>query len=246
MTREEQKKIVEEQFAIDYNCKVEDFQNKDTLVTLYKKQEGARKFDDEDSLLSILSYNGKLVITAKEELYSWCQEVLGKQISAEWCFEANSLIRIDEKLREYGYHISQVHLFFLPKYGQPESGATTRILAEEDIKALETDERIDEAFLFDDYIKDMLGVAVVSDTGEMLAVAGATNNSDRMWQMGVNSFCEGKGYGQAAVSELAREVQKQGKVPFYDTAMSHLASQNIALRAGMVPSYCELRSVKIK
>lgn len=246
MTREEQKRIVEEQFAIDYNCIAEDFQNKDTLVTLCRQQEGARKFDDEDSILSILSYNGKLVMTAKEEIFPWCQEVLAKQISAEWCFEAASLIRINEKLREYGYQIDQAHLFFLPKYGQPESMARTRILEQEEIRELEEDERIGEAFLFDDYIKDMVGVAVMSDAGDMLAVAGATNNSDRMWEMGVDSFQEGNGYGQTAISGLTREVMKRGKVPFYGTALSHLASQNVALRAGMVPAYCEMRSVKTR
>ncbi|MDD6306992.1 MAG: hypothetical protein PUA75_08685 [Clostridiales bacterium] len=86
---------------------------------------------------------------------------------------------------------------------------------------------------------------ILSDTDEMVAVAGATENSERMWELGVNSFVEGKGYGQAALSTLAREVQRRGKVPYCGTALSHCASQNISLRAGFVPSFCELRSVKI-
>ena len=69
--------------------------------------------------------------------------------------------------------------------------------------------------------------------------------SERMWELGVNSFVEGKDYGQAALSVLVKEVQKRGKVPYAGTALSHNASQNIFLRAGLVPSFCELRSVKI-
>lgn len=118
-------------------------------------------------------------------------------------------------------------------------------LEAEEIPQLEEDERIDEAFLFEDYIDDVLGVQILSDTDEMVSVAGATANSDRMWELGVNSFEEGKGYGQAALSALVKEVQKRGKVPYAGTAMSHCASQNISLRAGLVPSFCELRSVKI-
>lgn len=90
MTKE-QKRLVEEQFAIDYNCAIEDFQNKKTLVTVRKEKEGARKFKEE-SFLSILSYNGKLVINAAVELIPWCEEVLKERLSAEWCFEADSLI----------------------------------------------------------------------------------------------------------------------------------------------------------
>lgn len=244
MTKEEQKRLVEEQFAIDYNCSVEDFQNKETLVTVRKQLDGARKFEEE-SFLSILSYNGKLVICAAEEIVPWCESVLKEHLSAEWCFEAGSLVSIERKLNEFGYGIDQVHTFFLPKYETEETNLKVRWLAPEDITELEEDERIDEAFLFEDYIEDVLGVQVLSDTDEMLAVAGATANSDRMWELGVNSFAEGKGYGQAALSALVKEVQKRGKVPYAGTALSHCASQNVSLRAGMVPSFCELRTVKI-
>ena len=244
MTAEEQRRLVEEQFAIDYNCSVEDFQNKEKLVTVRKPREGARKFEEE-SLLSILSYRGKLVINAAEEILPWCETVLKEHLWAEWCFEAGSLISIDKKLNEFGYRIDQAHLFFLPKYEKEECNMKMRWLEAEEIPQLEEDERIDEAFLFEDYIKDVFGVEILSDTDEMVAVAGATENSERMWELGVNSFVEGKGYGQAALSALAKEVQRRGKVPYCGTAMSHCASQNISLRAGFVPSFCELRSVKI-
>lgn len=244
MTPEEQKRLVEEQFAIDYNCSVEDFQNKNTLVTLRKPQDGTRRFKEE-SLLSILSYNGKLVINAAEDLLPWCESVLKEHLSAEWCFEAGSLISIDKKLSEYGYGIDRVHIFFLPKYETKECNKKMRWLEASEIPQLEEDERIDEAFLFEDYIEDVLGVQILSDTDEVLAVAGATSNSERMWELGVNSFEEGKGYGQAALSALVKEVLNRGKVPFCGTAISHCTSQNISLRAGLVPSFCELRSVKI-
>lgn len=240
---EKQREIVERQFAIDYNCKIEDFQNKETLVTLRRPSGDARRFEEE-SFLSILSYNGKLVINAAEEIFPWCNEVLAKRISAEWGFEIGSLISIDKKLQEYGYGIDNAHVFFLPKYEEEERDVELRVLEKEEIKALEEDERIDEAFLFEDYIEDILGVAAYEE-GEMVAVAGATANSYEMWELGVNSFVEGKGYGQAVLSALVKEVQKRGKVPYTGTALSHCASQNISLRAGLVPSFCELRAYKL-
>lgn len=71
--------IVEEQFALDYNCQKNDFENKETLVTIAKKQLGQRRFEETENFFSILIYNGKLVITANEALESWCREILAKK-----------------------------------------------------------------------------------------------------------------------------------------------------------------------
>ena len=228
-----------EQFAIDYGCTPADFQSADTLVTELCRAPGARKCE-EPGILSMLSYRGKLLIAAAPELQDWCRSVLAPHSSAEWCFEAGALVSIDRKLQEHGFEIDQVHLFFTPKYPAPTPVRPVRLLFASDIEKLRDDERIDEAFLFEDYIEDVLGAAMYDSGDTLLAVAGATANSERMWEMGVNSFVEGKGYAVSVLSALSQEILRLGKVPFYGTALSHLASQNTALRAGLVPTFCEL------
>ena len=244
MKQEEIKRIVVEQFAKDYNCSIEDFSNKETIVTRKNRQQGARKFDEEDGILSMLSYNGKLIINADEKLIPWCEKELVKA-SAEWCFDTYGLLKIQKKLNEFGYGIEQCHFQCLPKYDPPKTNLKLQWYEPDEIAQFEEDERIDEAFLFDENVPDTLGVAALSENGDMLAIAGASGNSDQMWEIGVNSFEEGKGYGQAVVSALVEETLKRGKVPYYGTALSHCASLRIALKAGMVPSYSELRSSKL-
>ena len=236
--------ILTEQFALDYHCSPEDFSNTDTLVTEYAPHPRARRRAG-PGLLSVLSYGGKLVITSAPELKPWCEQTLAKRLSAQWCLEAGSLISIDRKLAQFGYGIDQAHLFFVPRFPAPEAEYPVEILGKADIAALEADGRIDEAFLFEDYIEDVLGAACRDADGRLLAVAGATANSDIMWEMGVNSFAEGKGYAKAALAALNREVIKLGKVPFYGTALSHVASQNLALRVGLVPAFAELTTCKL-
>ncbi|MGM9553698.1 MAG: GNAT family N-acetyltransferase [Faecousia sp.] len=236
--------ILATQFALDYHCKAEDFSSTDTLVTEYAFHPNARKRAD-CGLLSILSYCGKLVITAAPALKPWCEETLAKHISAQWCFEAGSLIGIDRKLAEFGYGIDQAHLFFVPRFPMPREEYPVKIIGKAEIAALEEDERIDEAFLFQDYIEDILGAACYDENGALLAVAGATANSELMWEMGVNSFSEGRGYAKAALAALTNEICKQGKLPFYGTALSHIASQNLALRIGLVPAFAELTTIKL-
>lgn len=235
--------VLAEQFALDYHCAPEDFGNCDTLVTEYAFHPGARK-RAENGILSILSYGGKLVITAAPEILEWCRTTLASRLSAPWCFEAGSLISIDRCLAEYGYGIDQAHIFFTPRFAVPEPEHPVRLLGKAEIAALESDARIDEAFLFEEYVEDVLGAACYDQAGNLAAVAGATANSERMWEMGVNSFAEGKGYGKASLCALTKEILLRGKIPYYGTALSHLASQNLALRAGLAPSFAELTTCR--
>ena len=235
--------LLTEQFAIDYGCTVEDFCSKETLVTELRPNDRARK-REELGVLSMLSFHGKLVIAAAPELIDWSRSVLAKHCSAEWCFEAGTLISIDRKLQEFGYEIDQAHLFFTPRFSVPAPVHPVRFLHNAEIAELEDDERIDEAFLFEDYIEDVLGTAIYDDAETLLAVAGATANSERMWEMGVNSFAEGKGYAVSVLSALTQEILNQEKVPYSGTALSHTASQNVSLRVGLVPTFCELTTKK--
>ena len=62
-----------------------------------------------------------------------------------------------------------------------------------------------------------------------------------MWQVGIDVVEEyrGKGLGTALVSALSREIENQGKLPFYGTAAGNLASQRIAVGCGFVPAWIE-------
>lgn len=238
------KEIVEEQFALDYNCRKKDFENKKTLVTIAGEKPGQRRFEESENFLSILIYNGKLLITANEVLEPWCREVLAKKMTAEWGFEAQTLIMIDERLREFGRRIDEAHVFFLPFTLNDEVNPQVEIIPKEDIPSYASDSRIEEAFEYDECKDDEIGTVIRNEAGEILAVAGASGNSERMWEIGIDSFETGKGYASKVVSRLAFEVWKHGRVPYYGTALSHLASQNVALRSGFLPAFCELRTIK--
>ena len=86
-----------------------------------------------------------------------------------------------------------------------------------------------------------MGVGAYRD-GVLLGMAGATNDSDSMWQIGINVMpeAEGLGIGSMLVAVLKNEILKRGKLPFYGTSMSHIASQRVALGAGFVPMWAEL------
>ena len=94
---------------------------------------------------------------------------------------------------------------------------------------------------------DVLGVSASVD-GELAAMAGASLDSLRMWQIGINVLpaYQKRGLGWTLTALLAREVERRGALPFYGTSMSHIASQRVALRAGFVPAWTELYAEPVK
>ena len=121
-----------------------------------------------------------------------------------------------------------------------------RFYEKDEIEQFRGDNRYDEAYAFSPDAPDMLGVSASKD-GRILGMAGASCDSDTMWQIGINveDIERGNGIGTMLVALLKNEVLKRGKLPYYGTAMSHVASQRVALSAGFVPAWVELCTSKL-
>ena len=109
------------------------------------------------------------------------------------------------------------------------------------------DNRFDEAFAFDPYAPDVLGIAAAKD-GQILGMAGASADSPLFWQIGINVdfHAVGMHVGSTLVRLLAQDIIAQGAVPYYGTSMSHIASQRVAHRAGFTVAWAELIAEEIK
>lgn len=236
--------MVKKQFEKDYNCTGEDFNSRTTTITNLKSIKGSRVYSKEEEILKILIFNGKAIISTQKMLKDWCKSYLSK-IPPEWMFLSSVLRRIDHKLNEYGYEIDDAHHFYLPKNNFIKSIDNTNLkwYEKEDIQQFRGDSRFDEAFAFNDLFIDILAVASFDEKGNINGMAGATEDSDLMWQIGINVFpgSEGKGIGTKLVTLLKDEIIRRGKVPFYGTAESHMISQKVAIASGFEPSFAELK-----
>jgi len=67
-------------------------------------------------------------------------------------------------------------------------------------------------------------------------------DSKTMWQMGISVMPDynGRGIGTAMVTILKNKILDMGILPYYGTAMSHIISQNTAVKAGFIPAWVEL------
>lgn len=238
--------IAKDQLSIDYNCKVCDFEKNGNTIVQNKLIEGRRIYESDGCFFKVICFGGRAIISTDEKMISWCEEKLLNR-DAAWFFEYPKLREIDKKLQEFGHEIADVHHYYLPKLDEMDVKPITKVkwYECEEILQFKDDNRFLEAFAFNKNYPDMLGVAAL-DGDNIMGMAGASSDSENMWQIGIDVLPKyrGQGVGTNLVVLLKNEIFKRGKVPFYGTVESHIHSENIAVNAGFFPAWAELYSGK--
>ena len=216
--------------------------SKENIFTEYKRLEGRRIFQERECFLKVASVNGKILASGKKDIIDWIRDKY-KDGNGAWFMDMECLHELETGLSKFGCHIGQAHPFYIAteKSIVDTKEYDIKIFVGEELEQFRGDDRFGEAFLFDDAPKDEIGIGAYKD-GKLLAMAGATSDSEMMWQIGINVMpeAEGLGIGTMLVSILKNEILERGKLPFYGTSMSHIASQRVALSAGFVPAWAEL------
>ena len=235
------------QIAIDYCCTPEEVRDRKNHFTEHRFLEGRRRFQEgTECFLKLVVINGKILFTGQKEILEWCRNAYAED-DAAWFLEAGNLRRLNDRLHQDGYKIGMIHPFYIAESisGTDTSDYEIRWFHEEEIEQFRGDSRYNEAYTFCPEAPDMIGVAAVS-SNSILGMAGASCDSPAMWQIGINVNPEarGAGIGTMLVTLLKNEILRRGILPYYGTAISHLASQKVALGAGFVPAWVELTTSK--
>lgn len=234
--------ILARQLAIDFCTDIDSVLSKENVFTEYRRIEGRRIFHEEECFLKVAIVNGKILASGKKDIIAWVQDKY-KNGNGAWFMDMECLHELEEGLAAFGCRIGQAHPFYIAtnKSEVDTKDYNIRIFVGEELEQFRGDNRLGEAFIFVDLPKDEIGVGAYKN-GKLLGMAGATSDSDMMWQIGINVMpeAEGMGIGTMLVSILKNEIIDRGKLPFYGTSMSHIASQRVALSAGFVPAWAEL------
>lgn len=240
--------VLAKQLALDYCCTPEEVMDNANHFAIYRPLEGRRVYQEEKNCIFKASVvHGKILIAGEKNIIEWCKERYSSD-AGDWFFEFDNLKRIEAKLNENGYRIKMVHPFYISDVisSVPDRSADLQWYEQDEIQRFRGDKRWGEAFSFSESAPDVLGISASVD-GNIVAMAGASRDSDSMWQIGINVEKEyrGKGIATVLVTALKNEVLRRGCLPFYGTAYSHLASQKVALSSGFVPAWAELATCKI-
>lgn len=234
--------ILVKQLAIDFCTDEKSVLSKENIFTEYKRLEGRRIFQEGECFLKVASVNGKILASGKKDIIDWVRDKY-KDGNGAWFMDMECLHELEAGLSKFDCHIGQAHPFYIATEitEVDTKGYEIKKYVGEELEQFRGDDRFGEAFIFDDMPKDEIGIGAYKD-GMILGMAGATSDSDMMWQIGINVMpdAEGLGIGSMLVAIIKNEILDRGKLPFYGTSISHIASQRVALAAGFVPAWAEL------
>lgn len=239
----ERKNLFIKQMAIDYCCTEEEILDGENQFHTFVPQEGRRRFQqDRECFLKIAALRNKLLFAGDEQIIGWCRERFENENGA-WFMAPAKLRELDRELSRYGYGIDFMHPFFVSyKPSDPTPHPyEIRYFRDDEIEAFRGDPRFKYALSFSKAAPDRIAVTACED-GKILGMAGVSEDSRYLWQIGIDVLPEarGKGIGVLLVNLLKNEILAEGKVPYYGTAFSHTLSMDIAVRTGFHPAWTEL------
>ena len=241
-----------EQLSRDYCCAAKDFLGLENKVTLARIETGRRVFRDQPDFFKAAAMGRCAVISSASEMLEFSSELASKYSGAE-IFDQKRIWLINRKLADYNKAIAVSNIFYLP--------ATPYRYAAKDgfrLKFYEESEIVSELYPIGGFSnalmyraggtrRDVLAVCAFNGR-RIVGMAGASSDSPRFWQIGVDVLenYRGLGIGSELVSALTQAVFMHGAIPYYGTWSGNIASQNTARRAGYYPVWSEMNAFDIE
>jgi GNAT superfamily N-acetyltransferase len=249
LTKKEILNYTKAQLARDYNCQILDLDKTSNTLSENLCLEGRRINESEGALLKIICFGTCAVFSASKNLHPFIEENYIRRHSS-WLFEFENLRAMDQHLNVLGHEIGDLSVYYLPNPEKEVFQAPFKVawFEKEAIEAFRDDERFQEAFIFDPDCPDVLGIAAYDEEGQIMGMAGATCNTENLYEIGIDVIkgYRHRGIGAGLIRLLKNELLNRDIVPFYKTAVSHMASRNVAINAGFFPGWTEVYSRKIK
>ncbi len=240
---------LKKQLAIDLNCDSEDFDKTSNTVKILENSPMRRRNINDDLLMFMACFGKGTVAAVDKVLEPFMIQYIENMIGFR-CFDM-PLHVLENELKKHDGIISEIEELYLLDSGEIQAVDTEfdiEILEGAAIKKLYDDPRFHMALGYsqENDRRDMLAVVAYED-GEILGVAGASNDTDKIWQVGIDVVPEKQGHHVATdlVRIISNEVLKQNKTPYYGTAWSNIASKRVAINAGYKPAWVEMKVRKV-
>lgn len=239
-----------EQLAVDYRCTPHDFFRSENKVTVSEYAQGQRRITEVPVYFRGVTMGRNAVMTVHPKLFDFADSIADSD--GLRLFDGKGLAAINNELYRHGHYIGMIGQCYIPSadFAPPDmSGWHIEIFDEEQIKKqlYPYYSGYENALLYHSGVrKDVLAACAISGS-TILGMAGASNDSDRFHQIGVDVLPEfrGKGLGPVLVSVLANELLSMGKIPYYETWPGNISSHRTAVKSGFVSAWTEIFSMEL-
>lgn len=198
-----------------------------------------------DIFFEMITFGKQGLFLVNEEIYDWCVELFA-HVDIKKIMDGDYLYTIESKLREYNKKLGgeQVRYLYLnPKEVEKPLGYTYRIFNENNIHELDEHKEFHNALNFKN---DVVALGAYVEN-QLIALAGADNVLNDLWQIGVDTLenhrC--KGLALYLVKTIADEIEKKGRLPYYTTWSPNIASTKVAIKVGFEPAWIEYFSKEL-
>ena len=237
------------QLAADFACEPRHLLEDGVTVVEARRLADRRRFPWREKRLALVTMGRGVVVCCDAERCDWAREhLLG--LARDELFSAARIHQLQQQVAADGQRMEGPVLKFACANDQLTRAPKARDLACE-LELFEGDQ-IDPLYDLDEMTEplgsrennerpDVLAVAARAD-GRVVGLAGASADSDALWQIGVEVAPDWRGRGIAVtiVHALTRAILERGRVPYYSTYVSHLASSQVARSVGYWLSWVEL------
>jgi len=229
MKMQEMFRVVKSQLATDLNCTADDFSREGFVFCEAKENPGRRPFPRGKRHFEMLTMGGAVIVSATPDIMPYIRE------------------QLDGKNSDEAFNMPFVHgqgICYIPDtdtikpIAAPDNSKIV-IVAQPDIPKLYVHEGFSYAIWYEQHIRPETLVAVAYCNGVVAGMAGASDDCEMMWQIGIDVLPEfrNRGIAAALTNKLAIEILEHGKIPYYATAPRNISSQRVAHRAGFIPAW---------
>lgn len=206
-----------EQLAKDYNCQIKDLEQRSNTLSENLLLDGRRVYEGEGAFLKILCFGSCAVFSASETIHPYLKDNYLSRNSS-WLFDFENLRAIDKHLSGFGHEIGELSVYYLPNPDREAFIAPFKVkwFEKDDIEQFRADKRFQEAYIFDLDCPDVLGIGAYDEEGQIMGMAGATSDTDNLYQIGIDVIdaYRHRGIGASLVRLLKNELLSRGLVPF--------------------------------
>lgn len=239
--------FVLEMLAADYACPIEALTSEGTHLSIWEEREGRRRYPLQSRHLMILTTGAGVIASSHPDHVDWLGENAAGR-DREEIFAATGIARLADYLDGGGQVLYGPNLAFVcsnSRFRRVEAAADVEIVTVErdTIQDLYAYKGFANALMYAESEERSDIVATVArQAGDIVGIAGASADTDQIWQIGVDIVggSRGQGLGRALVSALTETILDRDRIPYYATSLANIRSRTIAAGLGFWPAWTEM------
>ncbi len=247
LTRQAMLAALKTTLAADFACPVDYFSQSGVFIGEAKALPGRRRLPFQTNSLAMMTMGTSVVITCSADRLAWAQTHLGP-LNRDTLFSATTFARLETLVAPNQQRMAGPDPKFVCASDtfRPAPSPTDiaiELVTQPHVQALYAHPGFYNAlgYQLNNPCPDVMAT-VAYHNQTVIGMAGASEDSDQMWQIGVDVLpaYQNRGIGQALVSQLTATILAAGKIPYYTTAVANLRSSRVALSLGYWPAWIEV------